>query len=194
MNWTGLPPDMRSVVRRILTDRFWQAGISEGSKDDFYTRVTVTKSTMEGFASSIRGSIRNVREACYSILYCMSRLDVDFYGFSNLPGPLANALFADAHCLSSHQLIALLNVVRLMVDDCPVELRDQFIPPILATCFVQMDAKCSSEWEKLTQKQVTVQDDDNLTNEMKEESILRQLTYTAVMMIGGFLDPARLSK
>ena len=89
---------MRSVVSRILTDRFWQAGISVGSKDDFYARVTGTKSTMEGFASSIRGSVRTVRESCYSILWCMSKLDVDFYGFSELPGPLAHALFADAHC------------------------------------------------------------------------------------------------
>lgn len=185
---------MRSAVNRILTDRFWQAGISEGSKDDFYARVTGTKSTLEGFASSIRGSIRTVREACYSILYCMSRLDVQFYGFKELPGPLAHALFADAHCLSSHQLIALLNVVRLLVDDCPVELRSHFVPPILATCFSQMDSKCSSEWERLANKQVVPTDGENLTEEMKQESILRQLTHTAVMMIGGFLDPARLSK
>jgi exportin-5 len=193
-NWTDLPPDMRLMVSRILTDRFWQAGISEGSKDDFYARVTGTKSTMEGFASSVRGSVRTVREACYSILWCMSKLDVDFYGFSELPGPLAHALFADAHCLSSHQLIALLNVIRLLVDDCPVELRSHFVPPILATCFAQMDAKCSSEWEKLAHKQVAATEGENLTEEMKEESILRQLTHTAVMMIGGFLDPARQSK
>lgn len=193
-NWAGLPPEMRSIVSRILTDRFWQAGISVGSKDDFYARVTGTKSTMEGFASSIRGSVRTVRESCYSILWCMSKLDVDFYGFSELPGPLAHALFVDAHCLSSHQLIALLNVVRLMVDDCPVELRSHFVPPILATCFAQMDSKCSSEWEKLAQKQVAATEGDNLTDEMKEESILRQLTHTAVMMIGGFLDPARQSE
>lgn len=185
---------MRLIVSRILTDRFWQAGISEGSKDDFYARVTGTKSAMEGFASSIRGTVRTVREACYSMLWCMSKLDVDFYGFSELPGPLAHALFADAHCLSSHQLIALLNVVRLLVDDCPVEVRSHFVPPILATCFTQMDAKCSSEWEKLAHKQVAAVEGENLTEEMKEESILRQLTHTAVMMIGGFLDPARPSK
>ncbi|KAF7876418.1 hypothetical protein EAF04_001510 [Stromatinia cepivora] len=190
-NWNELPPEMAPIVSRILTDRFWQAGISVGSKDDFYARVTGTKSTMEGLASSIRGSIRTVRESCYSILYCMSRLDVDFYGFTELPGPLAHALFADAHCLSSHQLIALLNVVRLMVDDCPVEVRSHFVPPILASCFTQMDAKCSSEWERLSHKEVVPADEDTLTEEMKEESILRQLTYTSVMMIAGFLDPAR---
>lgn len=185
---------MRNVVSVILTDRFWQAGISVGSKDDFYARVSVTKSTLEGFASSIRSSVRTVREACYSILWCMSKLDVDFYGFSELPGPLAHALFADAHCLSSHQLIGLLTVVRLLVDDCPVSLRGHFVPPILATCFAQMDAKCSSEWEKLSHKQTATTEGDNLTEEMKEESLLRQLTHAAVMMIGGFLDPARQSK
>lgn len=185
---------MRSLVGRILTDRFWQAGISEGTKDDFYARVTGTRSTMEGFASSIRGSVRTVREACYSILWCMSRLDVDFYGFSELPGPLAHALFADADNLSSHQLIALLSVVRLLVDDCPVEVRDHFVPPILATCFTQMDAKISSEWDKLAHKQLAQTETDNLTEEMKEESILRQLTHAAVMMIGSLLDPARQSK
>lgn len=185
---------MISTVQYILTDRFWQAGISVGSKDDFYARVTGTKSTMEGFASTIRGVVRSVREACYSILWCMSKLDVDFYGFNELPGPLAHALFADAHRLSSHQLIALLNVVRLIVDDCPVELRSHFVPPILATCFAQMDAKCTSEWEKLSHIQVVPTDGDDLTTEMKEESILRQLTHTAVMMIGGLLDPAKLGK
>ncbi|KAF7912211.1 uncharacterized protein EAF01_001232 [Botrytis porri] len=190
-NWNELPPEMAPIVSRILTDRFWQSGISVGSKDDFYARVTGTKSTMEGLASSIRGSIRTVRESCYSILYSMSRLDVDFYGFSELPGPLANALFADAHCLSSHQLIALLNVVRLMVDDCPVAVRSHFVPPILASCFAQMDAKCSSEWERLSHKEVVPADGDTLTEEMKEESILRQLTHTSVMMVAGFLDPAR---
>ncbi|KAJ8107609.1 hypothetical protein ONZ43_g6682 [Nemania bipapillata] len=72
-NWTGLPPDMRSIVDRILTDRFWQSGISEGSKDDFYARVLEKKLTFEGLASTIRGSIRYVRESCYAIIYSNSQ-------------------------------------------------------------------------------------------------------------------------
>jgi exportin-5 len=185
---------MKPIVGQILTDRFWQAGISEGSKDDFYARVSGTRSTMEGLASSIRGAVRTVREACYSILYGMSRLGVHFYGFNELPGPLAHALFADAHCLSSHQLINLLTLVRYLVDDCPVELRDHFVPPILATCFTQIDGKISSEWEQLAKKQQATSDEDNLTEEMKEESILRQLTHSAVMMVASLFDPARSSK
>lgn len=185
---------MRPIVGRILTDRFWQAGISEGSKDEFYARVSGTRSTMEGLASTIRGSVRTVRDSCYAILYTMSRLDVHFFGFNELPGPLAHALFADAHCLSSHQLINLMNLVRCMVDDCPVELRDHFVPPILATCFSQIDGKISSEWETLGKKQLASTDGEDLTEEMKEESILRQLTHNSVMMVAGFFDPARASK
>ena len=183
---------MQSIVGRVLTDRFWQAGISEGSKDDFYARVINKKNTLEGLASSIRGQIRYVREFCYSIIFCMSCLEQQFYGFQELPGPLAHALFAESYSLSPHQLIALLNLVRLLVDVCPVELRPHFLPPMLAGCFQQMDAKIKLEWDKLDQAQTVQAAADELTEEMKAESVLRQLTYSAVMMVADFLDPARL--
>lgn len=182
---------MQSVVSRLLSDRFWQAGISEGSKDDFYARVLGKKNTLEGLASTIRGAVRFVRETCYAIIYCMTRLDMQFYGFLELPGPLANALFADSVYLSSHQVINLLTLVRFLVDNCPVELRGHFVPPILATCFEQMDNKISSEWEKLGQREAVQAAADELTEEMKAESILRQLTYSAVLMVADVLDPAR---
>lgn len=193
-NWTGLPPEMRSIVGRVLTDRFWQAGISEGSKDEFYARVLEKKLTLEGLASTIRGSIRFVRESCYAIIYCMTRLDVQFYGFNELPGPLAHALLADSFSLSAHQLINVLNLVRYLVDNCPVPLREHFLPPILAACCQQMDARINSEWMKLEHQQAVKTGGDALTEEMKAESILRQLTNAAVMMVADFLDPARLSK
>ncbi|KAI0389345.1 ARM repeat-containing protein [Xylariaceae sp. FL0594] len=190
-NWALLPPEMRSLVGRILTDRFWQAGISEGSKDDFYARVLEKKHTFEGLASTIRGTIRFVRESCYAIIYCMTRLDTQFYGFSELPGPLSHALLADASGLSAHQLINLLNLVRYLVDNCPVPLRDHFLPPILEACFRQMDVRVNGEWARLDQQQIVKSAGEDLTEEMKTESILRQLTYTSVMLVADFLDPAR---
>lgn len=185
---------MRPQVSRVLADRFWQAGISEGSKDDFYARVLDKKNTLEGLASTIRGSVRFVRETCYAIIYCMSRLDLQFYGFLELPGPLANALFADSFSLSAHQVINLLNLVRYLVDHCPVELREAFLPPIIATCFQQMDAKISHEWKTLGVRETVQAAGDELTEEMKAESILRQLTYSAVIMVADFLDPARVGE
>ncbi|KAK3305497.1 armadillo-type protein [Chaetomium strumarium] len=192
-NWSLLPAEMQPVVGRLLSDRFWQAGISEGSKDDFYARVLGKKNTLEGLASTIRGAVRFVRETCYAIIYCMTRLDMQFYGFLELPGPLANALFTDSFYLSSHQVINLLTLVRFLVDNCPVELREHFVPPILATCFEQMDTKISSEWEKLGQLGAVPAAGEELTEEMKAESILRQLTYSAVLMVADVLDPARVA-
>ncbi|OJJ48636.1 hypothetical protein ASPZODRAFT_150826 [Penicilliopsis zonata CBS 506.65] len=189
-NWSGLPQDMQAVVERILTDRFWQAGISTGSRDEFYAKITSSRFTLEGFASSVRGKIRAVRESCYSMLFSMSRLRENFYGFAELPGPLSEALFNDATHLSSHQFSVLLNISRCLIDDCPVRFRSIFLPPMLSTLFTQIDKKVTSEWEIIEQRKAGAADDD-LADEMKSESILRQLTYSAVIMVASLLDPQR---
>src|SRR5688572_3815088 len=121
---------MQSVVGQILTDRFWQAGISTGSKEEFYARIATSRATLEGFSSTVRGKIRSARESCYSILYCMSRLGDCFYGFHELSAPLSQALFSNATFLSSHQFSVLLSVSRCLVDDCPVTSRGHFLPPM----------------------------------------------------------------
>ncbi|KAF8461021.1 armadillo-type protein [Kalaharituber pfeilii] len=190
-NWGNLPPEFQPVIKKVLTDRFWQAGISTGSRDQFYENVSKTKTTMEGLASSIRGAIRMVRECCYSILWCMSRLDIHFFGIHELPGPLAHALFADAHVLSSHQMSILLNMTRYIIDDCPPNYREHFLTPLLATLFTQVDRKISSEWQVLLDRAQMALGEDKLAEEMKEESILRQLTYIAVLIVASLVDPAK---
>lgn len=188
-NW-AVSNEMKSVVERILTDRFWQAGISSGSRDDFYARITASKATMEGFASSVRGKIRAVRESCYSMLFSMSRMRDQFYGYSELPGPLSQALFKDAEHLSSHQYSVLLNISRCLIDDCPVQYRAQFLPPMLSTLFRSLDRKITTEWETIEQRKNGLGDGD-LADEMKSESVLRQLTYSAVIMVASLFDPQR---
>ncbi|PNP56453.1 hypothetical protein THARTR1_03149 [Trichoderma harzianum] len=191
-NWTGFPEGMRHMVDKVLSDRFWQAGISDGSKDDFYARVLDKKGTVEGLASTIRGSVRFVRETAYGIIYCMSKLHSQFYGFSELAAPLSEAFFSDSIWLSTHQQSNLLSLVRHLVDDCPVDCRENFLPRLLSSCFQQMDTKINSEWAKLEQQQTVVADGDaELKEEMKSESILRQVTYTAVVLVADFLDPTK---
>ncbi len=190
-SWVNLPPEMRSTIGRVLQDRFWQAGISSGSRDEFYSRVTNSKGSLEGFASFVRGKIRLIREACYQILHSMSRLGDHFYGYSELPGPLAQSLIAGATYLSSHQFSVLLQMIRSMVDDCPIHHREHFLPPILSNLLGQIDHKITSEWEKIDRRKADDTGKENLTLEMKEESILRQLTYTAVNFVAVLLDPVR---
>lgn len=183
--------EFRSIVSRILTDRFWQVGISTGSRDEFYAKVGVTKTTVEGLASSIRATLRLVRETGYRILYYLSLLGEDFYGYPELPEPLSQALFTDACALSTHQMAILVEMIRPIINKCPAHLRTYFLRPVLSGLFQQIDRKVSTEWDRIEQRAETDSENDNLAEEMRDESILRQLTFTSVMLIVALLDPQK---
>ncbi|KAL8851064.1 MAG: hypothetical protein Q9221_003960 [Calogaya cf. arnoldii] len=188
-NWKGLPPEMSGIVHRILTDRFWQIGISVGSRDEFYAKVGDTKNTVEGLASSIRATIRAVRETGYKLLCYMGLLGEHFYSYKELPQPLSAALFTDAHALSTHQMAILVETIRPVIENCPVASRSHFLPPIIAGLFEQLDRKASDEWDKIEQRTRISEGRVSLDEEMRDESVLRQLTYTSVMLVVGLLDP-----
>lgn len=190
-NWSSYPPEMRTILSRILVDRVWQSGISTESRDDFYTRVRNSKSSLEGLASAVRGAIRSVREVSYWILHCTSNLGDLFYSQTDLPVALARALYADAHTLSTHQLSALLKLSAALIDGCPPTLRGYFLPPLLASLFKQLDAKISAEWETIGQRNDQNADDEGLDQEMKAESVLRALTHSAVLLVSTLLGYQR---
>ncbi len=185
--------ELRSIVTRILTDRFWQVGISTGSRDEFYARVGGTKTTVEGLASSIRATLRAVRETGYRILYYLSLLGNQFYGYPDMPEPLSQALFSDACSLSTHQMAILVETMRPVINGCPAPLRTHFLRPILSGLFQHLDRKVSTEWDRIEQRAETASENDTLAEEMRDESILRQLTFTSVMLMVGLLDPQKPS-
>jgi exportin-5 len=187
-NWSHLPPELQQVIRRVLTDRFWQAGISTESRDDFFARVSGSKSTFEGFASTVRGTVRQIRESSYYILYSLTRFRDFFYGIIDLPGPLSEALFGHAHALTAHHLSVLLTVSTHLIEGCPSQLRPHFLPPMIQGLFRELDRKISAEWDEVARQVAESGDNDNLTDEMKTESILRQLTYSSVSLVAVLLD------
>lgn len=191
-NWSHLPGEMQVVMKRVLTDRFWQAGISTESRDDFFARVSGSKSSFEGFASTVRGTVRQIREVCYYILYGLTRFKDHFYGISDLPVPLSQALFENAQALSAHHVSVLLNISTQLIENCPVHLRSQFLPPIISSLFKELNTKIGNEWDTLNRQINQAGDQDNLGDEMKNESILRQLTHSAVMLVSLLLEDVRL--
>jgi exportin-5 len=54
-----------------------------------------------------------------------------------------------------------------------------------------MDQKCSEEWAALDRRKATSTNGEDLTDEMRAESILRQLCYKSVMLVASLLDPLR---
>ena len=53
---------------------------------------------------------------------------------------------------------------------------------------MQLDKKITTEWDMIERRRAGTVDAD-LTEEMKDESILRQLTYSAVIIVASLLDP-----
>jgi len=191
-NWSNLPEELQAVVKRMLTDRFWQAGISTESKDDFFNRVSNSKTTYEGLASTIRGTVRQIRELSYWILYGMIRFKDFFYGISDLPEPLSQALYGSADGLSAHHITTLLNMSLSLIDGCPAHLREHFLPPVISRLFDLLTRKLTAEWDEIVTRTSQTSEDDSLSEEMKTESILRGLTYAAVNFVAGLLDQNRL--
>lgn len=188
-NWNHLPDELQVVVKRTLQDRFWQSGISNESKEEFYARISGSKSSYEGFASTVRGTVRNVREQGYHILYLMTKFDEQFYGLPELAEPLADALFADAHALSANHLHPIINLTTGLVQRCPPHYRARFLPPILRQLFIKLDAKISSEWESIgAAADRSQQEMDELSDEMRTESVLRQLTFAMVSIVPFLLE------
>lgn len=188
-NWRHLPAELQMVVKRTLQDRFWQSGISSESKEEFYARISGSKTSYEGFASTVRGTMRNVREMSYHIIYLMTKFEGQFYGIDNLAHPLSSALFDDAGSLSANHLHPLINLTTGLVQRCPPRHRGEFLPPILRKLFVCLDGKISADWEAISQaEQQHKKENDELGDEMRTESVLRQLTYSMVTFVPWLLE------
>ncbi|KAJ9611240.1 karyopherin [Cladophialophora chaetospira] len=189
--WPNVPPEREVIIRRVLRDRYWQSGISSGSMGEFHSKVKATKASLEGFASSVRGRIRNNLEQCYSILHTLGRLGPAFYNLPQLPELIAQAAIDTATPLSPHHLSVMLQMLPKLIDECPPESRQHFLTPIIGSLLVQLDVKLSREWEKMDEIKQTKQDDENLGDEMRDDSVLRQTTYKGVNLVAHWLNPKR---
>jgi len=185
--WSKYPPEMRTIIGRILVDRVWQSGISNESKDDFYTKVRNSKASLEGLASAVRSAIRGVREVGYWILHCMSMLGDVFYCHQDLAHTLAGALFNNARFLSPNQLMSLLKLSTALIEGCPAQYRHNFLPPLLIALMRELIVKLTNEWEATTTRTETSANDDALDQEMKAESILRHLTHSCVTLVSNMV-------
>lgn len=181
-SWSSLPEEVPQVIQRMLTDRLWQNGISKESRDDFFARVSNSKDTYDGLASSVRGCVRQVRETGYWILYGLVRFRELFFGNPDLATPLSHALYSNADSLSAHHWTGLLNLSVQLLEGCPPPLRQQFLPPVLSAMFLQVDKKLCTEWDAVLSRGEQKPNGDNLGEEMKGESVLRSTTFTVTSL------------
>ena len=181
--WEAFPPDIQNVIRRILTDRFWQSGISAESRDAFVSKVNNTKNTFEGFGSTVRRTVRQIRTGACDLLLFFSKLGAVFYGIPDMALPLSQALYDGAANLSAHHFSVLITFSSNLIKGCPVQLREQFLPPVMASLFQQLRIKIDAEWDILNRRTEESTAEDNLDDEMKNQSILRSMTYNGCYLL-----------
>ncbi|KAF2148856.1 hypothetical protein K461DRAFT_232319 [Myriangium duriaei CBS 260.36] len=182
-SWSQLPADFQSVIRKMLVDRFWQSGISNETKDEFTARVSGSSSTYEGFASNVRGAPRQVRDGCYHIIHGLTRFDKVFFAIPNLAQTLAEALFGNAHWLSTHHLQRLVSLLDRLVSRCPPPLRRSFLPPLISLSFSCFHTKLTREWESIELARTDDKENESsgdLGEEMKADSVVRATTHSFV--------------
>jgi exportin-5 len=189
--WARMPEGVQYVIKRMLTDRFWQNGISAESRDAFVSKVTNSKYSLEGFGSTVRRTVRQVRVGCCDIVLLFSRLGTVFYGFPDLPEPLSSALYESSQALSAHHFSILITFSSQLINGCPPHLRQLFLPPVLSKLFHQLVNKVTSEWESMNKRTEQAAADDNLDEEMKNQSILRSMTYNGCYLIFSLLTNRR---
>ena len=118
-----------------------------------------------------------------------SFLGETIYRFEGLSGPLSKAVFEHSNALTTHQTGVILEMMRPIIEHCPPSARGHFLTPLLTAMFDSLDRKVRAEWNIIDQRNKAANEDDDLVEEMKNESILRQLTFNCVTIVVRLLDP-----
>ncbi|KAK9453335.1 armadillo-type protein [Dipodascopsis uninucleata] len=178
-NWESLPPEVRSFVRDSCMERFWQVGISLQSRDEFVEENVKAAQTLRDFADSLGHMLRYTREYAFLTLGSITQLEDTMYEIPGIGGMLWQAVAGEYRGMSLHawkHLIAL--VVRPAVKNCPRVLRQQFLSDFLPPVLRRLDEHLMERWTFLTERGLInkVEEDDELSEEMMEEYLLRQLS------------------
>lgn len=183
-NWTNLPLEVQEFVKVSCTERFWQVGVSMQTKDEFENQTLEASKTLRDFADSVGHIVRYTREYAFLTLGSITQLEETMFEIEGMGGLLFKALAGETAGITSHcwrHMISL--VVRNVVKNCPVKYMStflvEFIPPFLRT----IDQVLVAKWEKQSQDGFQLMEsegidesDEDLSEEMMDEHLLRQLT------------------
>lgn len=183
-NWTNLPLEVQEFVKVSCTERFWQVGVSMQTKDEFENQTLEASKTLRDFADSVGHIVRYTREYAFLTLGSITQLEETMFEIEGMGELLFRALAGETAGITSHcwrHMISL--VVRNVVKNCPIKFMPTFLvdfmPPLLRT----IDQVLVAKWEKQSQDGFQLMEGENidesdadLSDEMMDEHLLRQLT------------------
>lgn len=194
-NWKELPIIVQSFVKYSTVERFWEAGASNKSKDEFIDEHIKAMQTLRDFADSVGHIVRYTREYTLLVISVISSLGSVFFEIPNLAQLLLDSI---AICkpnsqdispgVSTHGWKHILNVaIRPVLKNCPEECIPKFMPEFLPKFFEIIDKLLYDKWNHniISSSNETrgPTDDDEMTEEILEENLLRQLTTVVVLIL-----------
>lgn len=179
-NWATLPEEVQSFVKYSCQERFWQIGVSTQTKDEFVDENVRAMHTLRDFADSVGHIIRYTREYAFLTLGSISQLEETIYEIPGIAENLFRALAGDSAGITLHSWRHMTSLVlRNLVKNCPARLMDTFLVEFLPLVLNKLDEVLCEKWEKVYKTGIMIQGDEDvedLSEEMMEEHLLRQLT------------------
>ncbi|SCW01216.1 LAFE_0D07646g1_1 [Lachancea fermentati] len=193
-NWKELPVVVQSFVKCSTIERFWEAGASNKSKDEFIDEHMKAMQTVRDFADSVGHIVRYTREYVLLVVSAISSLGSVLYEIEELPQLLMDSIAIYKPTtgdispgVSTHGWKHIINVaVRPLLKNCPEECAPKFFGAFLPKLFDTLDVLLCQKWS-LYMNDIDVnpspRDDDEMTEEILEENLLRQLTTVVVRLL-----------
>lgn len=186
-NWVDLPKEVQSFVKYSTMERFWQQGVSIQSRESFVDESVKATHTLRDFADSVGHIIRYTREYAYLMISTISQLEETLYVDSNNANLLWRALTEESVGITLHSWRHMINlVVRQVIKNCPIDFYDFFMPVFLPQVFTTLDDLLVNKWRLVYEKGLRLdgnESDEQLSEDMLEEHMLRQLTQVIVRML-----------
>ena len=193
-NWMELPVVVQSFVKCSTVERFWEAGASNKSKDEFIDEHMKAMQTLRDFADSVGHIVRYTREYVLLVISAISSLGSIFYDIDELPQMLMDSIaiykpnraeFSPG--VSTHGWKHIINVaLRPLLKNCPPQCANKFMTAFLPKLFDTLDILLCKKWS-VYMSDIDVnpppRDDDEMTEEILEENLLRQLTTVVVRLL-----------
>lgn len=191
-NWNSLPTVVQSFVRISTIERFWEAGATNKSKDEFIDEHNKALQTVRDFADSVGHIVRYTREYVLLVLSSISGLGSVFFEIDNLADLILDSIAIHgangeiSPGVSTHAWKHIVNVaIRPMLRNCPDECAPKFMNEFLPKLFEILETLLTKKWAMYSQSEVNPppRDEDEMTEEILEENLLRQFTTVVVRLL-----------
>lgn len=177
--WVDLPVEVQAFVKYSCAERFWQIGVSSQSRDSFVEESVKATHTLRDFADSLGHIVRYTREYAFLTISSISSLGDTMYEIPKLGVHLWKAVADDTTGVTIHSWKHMIHILlRNVVKNCPIQYFDSFLKDLLLLCLPAIDELLVTRWEKIVKDGILItnETDDELSEEMMEEHLVRQLT------------------